>query len=93
MRLPGRRWASSQRGGATDPGFTPTQDEVDEAHLVLDHYRNLEVSGETWAEIDGKIIDRYEAARARDLLDWADACARRDREKAEAVARVEQTVK
>ena len=71
-------------------GFTPTEGEVEEAHKVLDEYRKLEVFGETWAEIDGQIIDRYEAARARKLLDWSAACAVRDQEKAEAVARVEQ---
>ena len=71
-------------------GFTPTQEEVDEAQQVLERYRELEVSGETWADINGKIIDRYEAGRARKLLDWAVLCAHRDQEKAEAVARVEQ---
>jgi citrate lyase subunit beta/citryl-CoA lyase len=70
-------------------GFTPTQDEVEEAHQVLDRCRKLEVSRETWAEIDGKITDRYEAARARELLEWSDSCARRDQEKADAVVRVE----
>ncbi len=72
-------------------GFTPTPEEVDDANRVLDQYRELEVSNETWAEIDGKIIDRYEAARARRLLEWSDSCARRDQEKADAVARVEQS--
>ena len=71
-------------------GFTPTQGEVEEAHRVLDQYRKLEIARETWAEIDGKIIDRYEATRARKLLEWSDSCARRDQEKADAVARVEQ---
>ena len=71
-------------------GFTPTQDEVEEAHQVLNQYRKLEISSETWAEIDGKIIDRYEAARARKLLEWSDSCAHRDQEKADAVAQVEQ---
>ena len=72
-------------------GFTPTQEEVDEAHQVLEQYRQLEVSGETWAETDGNIIDRYEAARARKLLAWSKLCAARDQEKAEAFARVEAT--
>jgi len=39
------------------------------------------------AEIDGRVIDDYEAERARDTLEWADVCAQRDREKSEAVAR------
>ena len=44
-------------------------------------------TGETWIEIEGRVIDRYEAARARDTLEWAELCAERNREKAEAVAR------
>ncbi|MDA0264017.1 MAG: aldolase/citrate lyase family protein [Chloroflexi bacterium] len=71
-------------------GFTPTQEAVDESKQVLEQYRELEVSGETWSEINGRIIDRYEADRARRLLEWAQVCARRDQEKADAVARVEQ---
>ena len=71
-------------------GFTPTQEEVADARQILEQYRKLEGSGETWGEMDGRIIDRYEADRARKLLAWADACANRDQEKAEAVARVEE---
>ncbi len=72
-------------------GFTPPPEEVDAAHRALDQYRELDASGETWSEIDGKIVDRYEAARAREMLEWSDSCARRDQDKAEAVARVEQS--
>ncbi|NQW22376.1 MAG: hypothetical protein HQ475_02925 [SAR202 cluster bacterium] len=71
-------------------GFTPPPEEVEEARKVLEQYRTLENSADTWAEIDGKIIDRYEAARARKLLDWSATCALRDQEKADAVARTEQ---
>ena len=35
-----------------------------------------------------RVIDRYEAARAAELLEWARLCADRDREKDEAIARV-----
>jgi citrate lyase subunit beta / citryl-CoA lyase len=68
-------------------GFTPTADDVRDAHWVLDRYRQLGGTGETWMEVEGRVIDRYEAARARDTLEWAELCAERDREKAEAVAR------
>ncbi|MEE8465327.1 MAG: aldolase/citrate lyase family protein, partial [Dehalococcoidia bacterium] len=71
-------------------GFTPSADEVEAANRILDQYRTLEATSETWAEIDGAIVDRYEAARARKLLEWSESCARRDQEKAEAVALVEQ---
>ena len=35
-----------------------------------------------------RVIDRYEATRAEELLQWRQRCDERDREKAEAVARV-----
>jgi citrate lyase subunit beta/citryl-CoA lyase len=72
-------------------GFTPTEDEVREARQVLDDYAKVEAAGETWMEIEGRVIDRYEAERARELIEWADACAARNREKAEAVKNRGQT--
>jgi hypothetical protein len=33
------------------------------------------------------VIDGYEAKRAREILEWAELCARRDRDKAQAVER------
>jgi citrate lyase subunit beta/citryl-CoA lyase len=68
-------------------GFTPTEDDVRDAHWVLEQYRRLDGTGETWIEVEGRVIDGYEAARARDTLEWAALCAERNREKAEAVAR------
>lgn len=35
-----------------------------------------------------RIIDRYEAARAEELLDWSQRCRQRDQEKKDAIARV-----
>ena len=72
-------------------GLTPTEEEVDDARWVLEQVRALEATSDTWreAERDGRafIIDRYEAARAEELLEWAAACAERDRYKEEAVTR------
>jgi citrate lyase subunit beta / citryl-CoA lyase len=68
-------------------GFTPTKEEVDEAWWVLEQYRALERAGKVWEEIDGRVIDIYEGRRAEELLEWAQLCAERDAEKAEAVAR------
>lgn len=73
-------------------GFTPTQEEVEDARWVLEWYRELSHSGETWAEVEGRVIDRYEAARAEELLEWAELCVARDREKTEAVARTSASV-
>ena len=69
-------------------GFTPTDEETEDSQAVLDQYRALEGSGDTWVEVDGRVVDRYEAGRARELLAWAELCRERDREKADAVARV-----
>lgn len=73
-------------------GYTPNADDIRDAHWVLAQYARLEASGEPWMEIEGRVIDRYEAARARGTLAWAALCAVKDREKAEAVARVKATL-
>jgi citrate lyase subunit beta/citryl-CoA lyase len=80
-------------------GLTPTEEEVCDARWVLERYRELEAGGETWKEFEGgpeqgrapRVVDRYEAARAAELLGWAEACAKRNREKEEAVERVKST--
>ena len=68
-------------------GYTPSEEDLRDAHWVLEQYERVEASGEAWLEIGDRVIDRYEAARARDTIEWAAACAERDREKAQAVAR------
>ena len=68
-------------------GYTPSEDEVRDAHWVLEQYEKLCEANEAWIEVEGRVIDRYEAEHARDTIGFADACAERDREKARAVAR------
>ena len=91
-------------------GFAPTEDEITDAQWVLEEYRKLAHSSETWFQVDVltvpkgesprplaadsylgrfRVIDRYEAARAEELLRWRQLCAERDREKSEAMARVQ----
>ena len=72
-------------------GFTPPPEEVEDARRVLEQYRQVRASGNMWEEIDGRVVDYYEACRAEKLLDWASVCAERDSEKAEAVARTRTT--
>ena len=55
---------------------------------MIERYRELAATGETWCEVEGRVIDRYEAAHARDVIEYAALSAARDKEKAEAVARV-----
>ena len=69
-------------------GFSPTTEEVAEAHQVLEQYRSLVNEGKTWAQVDARVIDRYEAHRAQELIDWNELCQARDHEKEETVARV-----
>ena len=74
-------------------GFMPTDDEVADAHWVLEQYRQLSHSSDTWLQVEdasgqSRVIDRYEAARAGELLQWRALCEERDHEKSEAIARV-----
>lgn len=69
-------------------GLTPTDDDVRDAQWVIEQCARLEETGESWMEFEGRIVDRYEAARAAEVLDWAASCAERNREKAAAVERV-----
>ena len=68
-------------------GFTPPQEEVAHARWVVEQYRSLGATGKAWEEVDGEVVDEYEVRRAHELLEWAQLCADRDREKAEAVER------
>ncbi len=90
-------------------GFAPSDDEVSDGQWVLQEYRKLTRTGDTWVQVDvsqvdreasprpmaadsylgrHRVIDRYEAARAEELLQWQSLCQERDREKAEAIDRV-----
>jgi citrate lyase subunit beta/citryl-CoA lyase len=69
-------------------GLTPTAEDVRDAHWVIEQYELLAATGDTWREVEGRVIDRYEAAHARKTLHYAALCAVRDQEKAAAVARV-----
>lgn len=91
-----RRCGFRLGGGGLNPavvdghnvGLTPTDEEVRDAHWVIEQYARLEETGDAWMEFEGRVVDRYEAARAAEVLDWAALCAERNREKAEAVDRV-----
>jgi citrate lyase subunit beta / citryl-CoA lyase len=75
-------------------GMTPPPEDVDEARRVLAFWSELEEQGQAEGLMDGQMVDRYEAARAEELLDWAEACAVMDAHKrhmaAEAAARQER---
>ncbi len=75
-------------------GFTPTPEEVVEGRALVQAFAELDARGEVEGTFNGRILDRWEAARAQKLLDWAEACERTDRRKAGVRARnrgLEQT--
>ena len=67
-------------------GLTPPPDEVEEAQRVLLFWTELDQRGETEGLLEGNVVDRYEAARARELIQWAADCAATDAYKASMVA-------
>jgi citrate lyase subunit beta/citryl-CoA lyase len=69
----------------TNRGLTPEPDEVAEARRVLELFAEIDQGGEAEADIEGRAIDRYEAARAAELIEWAAACAEKDTYKARRV--------
>ena len=86
------RKAGLRSGGGLHPnvvapqneGLTPTQAEVEDARRVLEFFRELDAMGEAEGEMDGCAVDRYEAKRATELIEWAAMCADRDAEKEDA---------
>ena len=96
-RARANRRAGLRSGGGLHPnvvapqneGLTPTVEEIERAHRVVELFRELDDAGEVEGEIDGQIVDAYEAARAHELIEWADFCAERDAEKAAARQRTE----
>src|SRR5579859_5149028 len=89
------RKLGGRRGGGLHPnvvepmnrGLTPTADEIAEAERILDFWAHLEAEQEADGQLGETIVDQYEAARARELLDWAAACADMDARKDRMVAR------
>jgi citrate lyase subunit beta/citryl-CoA lyase len=59
--------------------FTPDRAEVAAARVTLDAWERLLAAGQLSAEVDGRIVDRRAARRARGLLELADAIERRER--------------
>src|SRR5499427_488989 len=89
-RAEANRKAGLRAGGGLHPntvepqnvGLTPTPEEVQEAQRVLDYFTQLDEQGEVEGELDGRLVDKYEAARAAELLEWSALCAQKDAYKA-----------
>jgi citrate lyase subunit beta/citryl-CoA lyase len=86
-KLGGRR-GSGLHPNVVEPqtrGLTPPPDEVAHAQRVLAFWIAVDASEEAEGVLDGIVVDRYEAARAAELLDWAALCAEMDAHKARMV--------
>jgi citrate lyase subunit beta/citryl-CoA lyase len=70
-------------------GLSPTADEIAWANKVVAEYNRLADIGESVGTLEGKVIDKYEYDSATRTLDWAAACAAKDRFKAAALARAQ----
>jgi len=85
--------AGSRSGGGLHPavvipqnrGLTPQPEQIERARTVLSFFNELEARGEAEGDLDGVAVDRYEAARAAELIEWAEACAEKDAYKARMV--------
>jgi citrate lyase subunit beta / citryl-CoA lyase len=87
-RLGGRR-GSGLHPNVVEPmnrGLTPPADEIRDAERVLAFWSTLDEGQQAEGLLDGKMVDRYEAARAVELLAWAVACAEMDAHKESRVA-------
>ncbi|PON16773.1 hypothetical protein C2W62_16690 [Candidatus Entotheonella serta] len=89
-RKVGLRAGSGLHPNTVEPqniGLTPTPEEVEDAKRVLAFFEQIDEQGEVEGELDGRIVDKYEAARAAELIEWSEACAAKDALKAKAQAR------
>jgi citrate lyase beta subunit len=95
QRAEANRKAGLRAGGGLHPntvepqnvGLTPTPEEVQEAQCILAYFAQLNEQGEVEGELDGRLVDKYEAARAVELLEWSALCAHKDAHKAKMQAR------
>jgi citrate lyase subunit beta/citryl-CoA lyase len=94
-RAEANRKAGLRAGGGLHPntvepqnvGLTPTAAEVQESQRILAYFAQLDEQGEVEGELDGRLIDRYAAASAAELLEWSALCAQKDAHKAKMQAR------
>jgi citrate lyase subunit beta/citryl-CoA lyase len=83
-RKAGLRSGSGLHPNTVEPqniGLTPTPEEVEAAQRTLEFFQQLDEHGEVEGELYGHIIDKYEAARAAELIEWAELCTQKDAKK------------
>lgn len=92
-RKVGLRAGSGLHPNTVEPqniGLTPTPEEVEDANRVLAFFEQIDEQGEVEGDLDGRIVDKYEAARAAELIEWSEACAKKDALKAKCQARARE---
>lgn len=72
-------------------GFTPSPEEVERAQALIAAFAQAQAAGNLYAERGGWLVDSATAEAAQGVVDWAEACAARDRAKAEAVRRNDES--
>ena len=77
----------AQRGVSEPPPVGDIQGADDprrpeQAQHIEAFYRELGQRGEVEGELNGQTVNAYEAARASELIQWAEFCAGRDAQKA-----------
>ena len=63
---------------AMNEGFSPSSQEVDEAHGLINAYREAVAAGRGATEFEGRMVDAPVVARAEETLSMAQAIARRE---------------
>jgi len=92
-RQVGLRAGSGLHPNTVEPqniGLTPTPEEVEDAKRVLAFFEQIDEQGEVEGNLDGRLVDKYEAARAAELIEWSEACAKKDALKAKCQARARE---
>jgi citrate lyase beta subunit len=92
-RKAGLRSGSGLHPNTVEPqniGLTPTPEEVQEAHRIIHFCEEIDERGEVEGELGGRIVDKYEAARAADLIEWSELCSQQDAKKAKVQAQARE---
>ena len=94
-RKAGGRYGHGLHPNVVEPmnrGFTPPPEEVEEARQLLEAWRRIDDQGEVEGEWNGRVVDRFEAARAEELIEWAIACTEQDEYKARRTAEAQTRI-
>lgn len=75
----------SAHPASVDPinrGYTPTEGMIEQANRAIEEYEKAKSKGESYGVCYGRIVDSRVAQGAREFLEYAEACASKDRIKA-----------